>query len=51
MKLCKSPDYSGWNGWQSMVVEIEYGGAQVDKADENSQRVETYDTMRKNDGE
>ena len=43
----KSPDYSGWNGWQSIVIETEYGDAQVDKADENSQRLETYDAMRK----
>ena len=47
VKSCKSPDYSGWNGWQSIVIETEYGDAQVDKADENSQRLETYDAMRK----
>ena len=47
VKSCKSPDYSGLNGWQSIVVETEYGDAQVDKADENSQRLETYDAMRK----
>ena len=47
MKTCKSPDYTGWNGWQSIVIETEYGDAQVDKADENCQRLETYDAMRK----
>ena len=31
VKLCKSPDYSEWNGWQSIVIETEYGHAQVDK--------------------
>ena len=35
------------NEWQSIVIETEYGHAQVDKADENSQRLETYDAMRK----
>ena len=29
------------------MIETEYGHAQVDKADENSQRLETYDAMRK----
>ena len=47
VKSCKSPDYSGWNGWQSIIIETEYGDAQVDKADENSQSLETYDAMRK----
>ena len=47
VKLCKSPDCYGWNGWQSIVIETEYGHAQVDKADENSQRLEIYDAMRK----
>ena len=47
MKSYKSPEYSGWKGWQSIVIETEYGDAQVDKADENSQRLETYDAMRK----
>ena len=35
------------NEWQSIVTETEYGDAQVDKADKNSQRLETYDAMRK----
>ena len=35
------------NGWQSIVIETEFGDAQVDKADEKSQRQETYDAMRK----
>ena len=47
VKLFKSPDYCGWNCWQSIVIETEYGHAQVDEADENSQRLETYDAMRK----
>ena len=47
VKSCKSPDYSGLNGWQSITIETEYGDAQVDKADENSQSLETYDAMRK----
>ena len=46
-KSYKSPDYSSWNGWQSIVIEFEYGGDWMDKADENSQCLETYDTMRK----
>ena len=29
------------------MIETEYGDAQVDKADKNSQRLETYDAMRK----
>ena len=47
VKLHKSPGSSGWNGWQSIVMETEYGDAWVDKADENSQRLETYDAMPK----
>ena len=47
VKSCKSPDDSAWNGWQSIVMETEYGDAWVDKADENRLRLETYDTMRK----
>ena len=47
VKSCKSPDYSGLNGCQSIVKETEYGDAQVDKADENTQNLETYDAMRK----
>ena len=47
VRSCKSPDYSGWNGWQSIAVETEYGDAQMDKADENSQRLGTHDAMRK----
>ena len=46
-KLCKSPDCSRWNGWQSIVIEFEYGDDWMDKADGNSQCLETYDTMRK----
>ena len=47
VKLCKSPDHYWWNGWQSIVIETEYSHAQVNKNDENSQRLETYDAMRK----
>ena len=47
VKSCKGPGSSGWSGWQSIVIETEYGDAWVDKADENSQRLETYDAMRK----
>ena len=47
VQSCKSPDHSGWNCWQSIVTETEYGDAWVDKADENSQRLETYDAMHK----
>jgi hypothetical protein len=47
VKSCKGPGSSGWNGWQSIVMETEYGDAWVDKADENRQRLETYDAMRK----
>ena len=46
-KSYKSPDYSGWNGWQSIVFEFECGDDWMDKADGNSQCLETYDTMRK----
>ena len=46
VKSCKCPGSSGWNGWQSIVNETEYSDAWVDKADENSQRLETYDAMR-----
>ena len=46
-KSYKSPDYSRWNGWQSVVIEFEYGDDWMDKADGNSQCLETYDTMRK----
>ena len=46
VKLYKSSDYSGWNGWQSIVSETEYGNAWVDEADENSQSLEMYNTMR-----
>ena len=47
VKSHKSPGSSGWTGWQSIVMETEYGDAWVGKADENSQRLETYDAMRK----
>ena len=47
VKSCKSPVYSRWNDWQGIVIEIEYGYAWMDKADENSQCLETYDAMRK----
>ena len=47
MKSCKSPVYSRWNDWQSIVIETEYGYAWMDKADENSQCLETYDAMLK----
>ena len=46
-KSYKSPDFSRWNGWQSIVIEFEYGDDWLDKADKNSQCLETYDTMRK----
>ena len=46
-KSYKSPDYSRWNGWQSIVIEFKYGDDWMDKADGNSQCLETYDTMRK----
>ena len=45
VKLHKGPGSPGWNGWQSIVLETEYGDAWEDKAHENSQRLETYDTM------
>ena len=47
VRSCKSSDYSGWNGWQSIVIEIEYDDVWVDKTDENSLSLETYDAMRK----
>ena len=47
VKSYKSPVYSRWNDWQSIVIETEYGCAWMDKADENSQCLETYDAMRK----
>ena len=47
VKSCKSPDYSGWNGWQSIVIETDHGDAWVDKTDENIQSLEMYDAMRK----
>ena len=47
VKSYKSPVHSRWNDWQSIVIETEYGYAWMDKADENSQCLETYDTMRK----
>ena len=31
VKSCKGPGSSGWNGWQSIVMETEYGDAWVDK--------------------
>ena len=45
VKSHKNPESSGWNGWQSIVIETEYGDAWVDKTDENSQRLETHDAM------
>ena len=47
VKSCKSSDYSGWNGWQSIVIDTEYGDAWVDKTDENSQSLEMYDAKRR----
>ena len=47
VKSYKSPVYSRWNDWQSIVIETEYGYAWMDKAEENSQCLETYDAMRK----
>ena len=47
VKSHKGPGSSGWNGWQSVVMETEYDRVWVDKADENSQSLETYDIMRK----
>ena len=35
VKSCKSPVYSRWNDWQSIVIETEYGYAWMDKAAEN----------------
>ena len=31
VKSCKSPFYSRWNDWQSIVIETEYGYAWMDK--------------------
>ena len=45
VKSHTNPGSSGWNGWQSIVMETEYGDAWVDKTDENSQRLETHDAM------
>ena len=50
VKSCKSSDYSGWNCWQSIVIEIEYGDGWVDKADENSPSLEMYNAMRQTTG-
>ena len=47
VKSYKGPDYSRWNDWQSIVIETEYDDAWMDKADENSQCLETYNAMRK----
>ena len=46
VRSCKSSDYSGRNGWQSIVIETEYGDVWVDKTDENSQSLEMYNAMR-----
>ena len=47
VKSCKSPVYSGWNDWQNIIIEIAYSDTGMDKADENSQYLETYDAMHK----
>ena len=47
VKSYKSPVFSGWNDWQNIIIEIECGDTGMDKADENSQYLETYDAMRK----
>ena len=47
VKSCKSPVYFRWNGWQNIIIEIEYGDTGIEKAGENSQYLETYDAMRK----
>jgi len=47
IRSCSGPGSPGWNGWQSVVVETEYGDAWLEKADEHRQRLETYDAMRK----
>ena len=44
---CKSTVYFRWNGWQNIIIEIEYGDTGMDKVDDNSQYLETYDAMRK----
>ena len=46
MKSCKCPGSSGWNCWQSIVIETEYSDVWVDKADENSQSLAMYNAMR-----
>ena len=46
MKSCKGQGSSGWNGWRIIVIETECDEAWLDKADKNSQRLETYDAMR-----
>ena len=38
---------TGWNGWRIIVIETECDEAWLDEADKNSQRLETYDAMRK----
>ena len=47
VKSCKSPVNSRWNDWQSIVIEVEYGDTGIDKAEENSQYLQTYDAMHK----
>lgn len=47
VKACRGPGSPGWNGWQSVVVERDYGDAWLEKADEHRQRLESYDAMRK----
>ena len=47
VKSCKGQGSSGWNGWRIIVIETECDEAWLDKADKNSQRLETYDAMRK----
>ena len=51
VRSCKSPDYSGWNGWQSIVIETEYGDAQVDKADKEQSVSGDVRRHAQNDGE
>ena len=47
VKSCKGQGSSGWNGWRIIVIETECDEAWLDKADKNSQRLETDDAMRK----
>ena len=47
VKSCNGQGSSGWNGWRIIVIETECDEAWLDKADKNSQRLETYDAMRK----